>query len=233
MKVKRMMIVVSSIILASQGSCERACMDEVPPFVAPKYDYVLAIVLDTSGSFARNMQSGRARAYRFFMRATDDFFRDRMGSDDRIVIAQLSAEQKTLLWEGQPLSLKRRFPDSEAFRSFLMENSNPSGSRVYSATADTLNYVMDMAGIVDGHTQVLVLVLSDMESNLEDLVDSRERVRSALKRFSRFKGGIGFYWVSQTRVPEWRGYGKEAGIQNFVVESEIVEEPELPRYEQR
>lgn len=215
-----------------QLSCQkREITTAPPPFTDETYDYMLAVVLDMSGSFADKMQANNPIAYRFFMRVSENFFVERMGSDDQIVIAQLSADENTLLWQGKPSSLKKRFPTPEAFSQFLLENSSPSGSRVYSATADTLDYIMDMPGIGE-HTRLLTIVLSDMSNEVpEDSREAKARLAQSLQQFSQLNGAIGLYWVDQQFIPEWKQHFRDAGIEHYRIECAIVDDPELPHFD--
>jgi hypothetical protein len=224
------LLIVASTV--TQSSCQRRHDAGIPSLQQEKSDYVLAIVLDASGSFGRKMLANDAVAHRFFLRATEKFFRDRGATDDKIVVAQLSAERKSLLWEGKPTALRRRFPDTQAFNRFLLDNSKQEGSRVHSAIADTLDYVMDLPGVSEKQTRVLVLVLSDMKSeNAEEPAASKARLLNSLQRFGRLEGAIGLYWVDQGLVSEWKEHLKDAGVRNSAVYSEIIDDPPLPLFE--
>lgn len=222
-----LLLVLASFLITVPG-CERRSETNISPLQPAEYSYVLAIVLDMSGSYAAQMEE---RAYPFFLEASQDFFEKRIGEEgDRILIAQLSAEQKALLWQGHPESLGQSFPTGESFKQYLTARSNPGGSRVYASVSETLNYLMDLTSD-SPDTQLLVLVLSDMESNGEEEEASRKEVQQVLRRFSKRNGAIGLYWVSQYRMEEWRQLLRDAGVEHFRVESEIVVDPKLPEFE--
>ena len=222
---------IIGIVLGIAG-CERYVAVESPPITAVGREYILAFVLDTSGSFAQTMFEGDEVGYRFFLRASDQFFRDRMGDDSRILVSQLSAENRTLLWEGAPLSLRRRFGNSGSFQKYIEEKSNPSGSRAYAALADTLDYIHELPGVSQGETKVCVLVLSDMIDNSPTQEEDRRRMIDSLGRFAQTNGCIGFYWVDQMCLSDCRQCVADAGIDNCVIECGVVDDPELPSFQQ-
>src|SRR5207247_699063 len=107
-------------------------------------------VLDTSGSFLPKMfreWGGGGRGYKFFMKACEQYFHNRMGDHDRILISQLSANNRTLLWEGAPIALRKRFGSAAALEKFILENSESNGSRVHAALADTFDYISGLPGV--------------------------------------------------------------------------------------
>ncbi len=211
--------------------CEKYVETDSSPIQAPSREYMLVFVLDTSGSFTTKMFEGDGLGYTFFLKASDQFFRDRMGADDRIVISQLSANTKTLLWEGTPLSLRKRFGNAQSLQEYITQRSDPAGSRVYAAVADTLDYVCELPGVTEGDTEVCVLVLSDMLDNSPTQEEDQQRMVDALRRISQANCAIGFYWVEQFRLSECRQCLLDAGIQDSVVECEIVDEPQLPAFD--
>jgi hypothetical protein len=218
-------------VALSLAGCERYVVVESSPIHAVERGYILAIVLDTSGSFAQTMFEGDRAGYRFFLRASDQFFRDRMGENDRILITQLSAEDRTLLWEGPPLSLRRRFGNSASLRQFLEEKSNPGGSRAYAAVADTLDYLYELPGVSEGKTKVCVLVLSDMLDNSPTQETDRRQMADSLSRLAQADASIGFYWVDQMCLSDCRQCVADAGITDCVIECDVVDEPRLPSFQ--
>jgi hypothetical protein len=174
------------------------------------------------------MFDGNEVGYKFFLRASDQYFRNRMGEHDRILISQLSADSRTLLWEGAPLTLRRRFGNSASLQRFIEEKSNPAGSRVYAALSDTLDYIYELPGVRDGSSEVCVIVLSDMVDNSPTQEEDRQRMIESLTRFSTTDGHIGLYWVDQLCLRDCRRVLAEAGLKDYVVEGDIVDDPKLP-----
>jgi hypothetical protein len=223
------------IALACLFGCVVGCEQYVPVETSPldtlDRDYILAFVLDTSGSFTDKMFGGDELGYKFFIKSAEQFFRTRMEPRDRIVISQLSANDRTLLWEGSPQGLRRRFGDSAALKQFLQEKSDPVGSRVYAALADTLDYIYALPGVSTGKTKVCVVVLSDMLDSTEATAD-RDRMVQALSQIGSIKGSVGLYWVDQSRLVDCRQCLADSGAEYYVVESDIVDDPGLPFSEQ-
>jgi hypothetical protein len=218
------------VLSLSVTGCEQYVEVETSPIGVVEREYVLAFVLDTSGSFYPRMFGGNEVAYKFFLRASDQFFMNRIGEGklDRILISQLSADNRTLLWEGPPLSLRRKFGSSATLQRFIEEKSNPGGSRAYAALADTLDYLYELPGVKEGKTQVCVLVLSDFLDNSPTQQEDQQRMTESLERFAKTKNCIGMYWVDQLCVNDCRRWLAEAGIKDSVVEGDIVDDPTLP-----
>lgn len=171
------------------------------------------------------------RAYRFTLRVIDRYFRDRIGSDDKIIIGQLSGSDSPMLWEGTPAQLRRTFPSADAFRDFLVSHANPAGSRIHDGIADALDYLLDYPGITSGETQSAMFVMSDMLDTTGDCGESKDRMLKLLAAYGRQDVSVGLYWVHQSLVLQWRTHLQDAGIRHFVVESQIVADPPLPSFE--
>src|SRR4051794_13995032 len=62
---------------------------------------IVVIAIDMSGSFA-DLMARDGKAYEFLMRVVDKYFRNSVGSSNRIILAQLSATNRALLWDGTP-----------------------------------------------------------------------------------------------------------------------------------
>ncbi len=224
-------LAILACVIGCLVGCEEYVAVDAPPIGAMEREYILAFVLDTSGSFSDKMFGGPELGYKFFVRSSEQFFRNRMDPNDRIVISQLSANDRTLLWEGAPQGLRHRFGSSAVLQKFLKDKSDPVGSRVYAALADTLDYIYALPGVSEGKTKVCVVVLSDMLDS-GGLASDRERMVQALKQIARTKGSIGLYWVDQSCLNECRQCLADSGIEHYVVESDIVDDPGLPFSEQ-
>lgn len=222
---------VPALVVCLLAGCERVAQEESrSPIGMREAEYLVAVVPDLSGSFRHLMAEGDGKAYRFLMAVIDRYFRDRLGSNDRLIVSQISATQNTLLWDGQPKQLRSHFKGAEAFNEFLLKNSHPAGSRCHQGLADTLEYVLSCPGVTEGRTRSAVFVLSDMEDNAPDSAEQKARAKRLLADFGKAGGVVGLYWVGSP-VSEWRQILKDAGIKNFVVESAIVAEPDLPRFD--
>lgn len=193
-------------------------------------EFVATIMLDLSGSFSELMTKD-GKAYGFALRVVDRLFRERMGSSDKIIIGQLSGSDLPMLWEGRPIDLRGAFPNSEAFGKFLASKANPGGSRIHDGIADAVDYLLNYPGIAEGKTRSALFVLSDMLDNAPEPEKSRDRLLKALTVYGQRDVAVGFYWVHHPLVLPWRTDLQNAGIRHFVVESQIVADPQLPKFE--
>ncbi|MFN4261394.1 MAG: hypothetical protein ACK4RK_19075 [Gemmataceae bacterium] len=224
-------ITAACLLSALLSGCERVQQEESrPPIEARESEYLVAVVPDLSGSFRRMMAEGDGKAYRFMMAVIDRYFRDRLGSNDRLLIAQISATQNTLLWDGQPKQISSHFQSAAAFNEFLLQNSHPAGSRCHQGLADTLEYVLSCPGVAEGRTRSAIFLLSDMEDNAPDSAEQKARAKRLLAEFAKVGGVVGMYWVGSP-LTEWRQILKEAGVKNSMIESSIVAEPDLPKFD--
>ena len=226
----RRFAIVSLVALTIVG-CEAAQETEQPAIQPHNRKDILAILFDTSGSFYSLMFGSDARAYRFCASSADRFFRDKLGDESSIVLSQLSANDRPLLWEGSPMELRQKFPDPEAMRRFVQGSSDPNGSRLYGGLADTLTYINNLPGVSTGETRVCVLVVSDMEDNAPTQEEDRKRLVEAIRRFGKAKSCMGFYYVSPQELSHCRDIVQEAGSM-AIVECGIVETPQLPTFDQ-
>lgn len=195
-------------------------------------EYVLTIVIDLSGSF-ETLMAEDGKAYDFTLAVIDRYFRERLGMPDKLIIAQISASERALLWEGAPMELRREFATADDFRAFLQKNADPRGSLVYDAIANSLEYVLMEPSVRDGRAKAAFLVLSDMLDSFGDRAEqtSMKRMANAMREFGNRGGLIGLYFVDQRLVQFWRQYLHDVGIREFQVESEIVGNPTLPNFE--
>jgi hypothetical protein len=192
-------------------------------------EYLIVIALDLSGSFADKMTRD-GKGYEFTMRVADRYFRNSIGTNNRIIIAQLSATNRALLWDGTPVQLRQDFPTAADFRDFLLKKSHPAGSRLYDGIVDGFDYVLSDPSVMGGKTRAAVFVLSDFDDNLSG-PKAEERLAQSLKAFAKTNGVVGFYFLDHFRVPTWRQHLRDAGIKQWVCESEIVAYPPLPSFE--
>lgn len=211
--------------------CEKRRNDSASPLVAEDIDYVLIMVFDLSGSFT-DLMAHRGKAYAFALRVMDRYFRDRLGENDRIIIGQISATDKALIYDGSPVRLRREFPSAEAFRDHLLAHADPNGSRVHAATAAALDYALvTYPGITAGKTRSALFVLSDMEDTTATAKHSEQALLRSLRQYGRANGIVGLYYVEEPRLAPWRSRLRDAQVRSFVVESRIVGEPTLPSFE--
>lgn len=193
-------------------------------------EYVVTILLDLSGSFAHQMAE-EGKAYDFAMQLTDRYFRDRMGMNDQIIIAQISGEKRALLWQGTPQQLRQDFRSADEFCAFLHEKSDAAGSNVFEGIARTTEYMLGEPGVADGTAKSALFVLSDMLDNSSNADEARQRALTAMEQFSDRGGSIGLYYVDQDEVANWRRHLRTSGVRQCRVECDIVGHPPLPSFD--
>ncbi len=192
---------------------------------------LVVVAIDMSGSFAAKMTRD-GKAFAFLTRVVDNYFKNSIGDDDRLVIAQLSQDgRRPLLWEGKPQDLRRDFPSAAAFREFLLMKSSPGGSRLHDGISDALDYAMSDPGVAGGRTKSVLLALTDFEDNAPNPDLSEQRLVQTLTAFGRKGGIVGFYYLDLAFVPVWRRHLAEARIKSYVCEADIVSRPPLPSFE--
>ena len=222
---------LTCVALTGCDGCEKYNGDNQEAVTVGREDAecMVMICVDLSGSFADRMADD-GKAYEFTLRVTDTYFRNSVGTNNRILIGQLSGTDRSLLWDGTPVELRRDFPSAGKFRDFLLKRSNPGGSRIHDGIAEAFDYVLSDPGVAGGKTRTAMFVLSDMIDNLSD-PKSEERLAGSLQAFGKTKGVAGFYFLEHGRVPTWRQHLRQSGIRNWVCESEIVAYPTLPTFE--
>lgn len=220
-------------ILALTGCTKHTDQDDATQITLGREDAdtMVVIAVDLSGSFADRMTRD-AKGYEFTMRVVDNYFRNSVGTKNRIVIAQLSAPGlQSLLWDGTPIELRRDFPTASDFCGFLQKKSHPAGSRIHDGVADAIDYVLSDAGVAKGKTRSALFVLSDFDDNIPGTMQSEQRLVKGLKAFGQKNGVVGFYFLEHGKVPTWRQHLQQSGIKNWVCESDIVAYPPLPSFE--
>ena len=223
-------ILACFVLLLSILGCERRRENQELFSREDDGQYVLTIVFDLSGSFA-HLMADNGKGYEFALLVMDHYFRDRIGKDDKIIIAQISGTDRSLLWQGTPAELRREFPTAETFRQFLMTKADSRGSLVHDGITHALNYVLSEPSIASGNAKSAVFVLSDMVDNGPDTDQSKRKTADALMNYGKQGGVVGLYYVDQMLVPVWRRQLRDAGIRTFCVESEIVGNPTLPSFD--
>jgi hypothetical protein len=192
--------------------------------------YILTVVIDMSGSFAGRMADG-GEAYAFLRAVLDRYTREKVGSGDRLVIAQVSGSDNFLLWEGKPLDLRREFGSADQFRDFLISKANASSSHVYEGMVNVLKYLLANPAVADGRVKSVVFFLSDMDDTEPDKATRGQEIRRLLKEYGSCGGSLGLYYVETWRVGPWQRELSNAGIKQHRVKAEFVGKPDLPEFD--
>ncbi|MEZ6081067.1 MAG: hypothetical protein R3C56_37005 [Pirellulaceae bacterium] len=170
-----------------------------------------------------------------FVNLSQRFFEDSAGSESRLIISQLSADSAVVLFDGQPFELRKRFSSSEEFATFLKEKSDPSSSRVYDATRQTLDYMNNLDGVTE-RTRMLTVILSDLRDSEGDQAirgTTGHAMLASLERYRERGGALALYYVAIEEITRWREVMTRAGFEPgyFVIENEINANPKLPDFQ--
>jgi len=217
--------------LPTVGCIEASAVKKPMPFETTQLDACLVIVVDMSGSFRDRWTND---AYDLFISLSDQYFDQAIGSDSRLVIAQLSAADRAVIFEGRPSELMKRFAGPEELGEFLMASSDPSGSQVYEATRRAIDYARSIDGVVD-ETRLMTAILSDMQDSEYDQsqrIAAGRKLLDSLNAYREVGGGLALYYVASDEVPRWRRILDKAGFEpgQFVIENELTENPRLPEF---
>ena len=171
---------------------------------------------------------GKDGGEEFASSVIDRYFRDRAGTQDKLIISRLSGGE-SLVWEGTPLALRKQFPSNEDFKKFLAGKASED-TKIYAGLHHALEYVLSDPRVASGKAKVGVFVMSK-------LIDSGSEERDKgymnhdLSELGWRNGVIGLYYADQSQVLRWRQKLQFLNVKNYRVESEIVGEPPLPSFE--
>lgn len=201
-----------------------------PPSVLGHNDteYVVMIVMDLSGSFA-DLMTDQGKGYNFAMAVYNDYFASRVGSTkDKLIIAQLSGNDRSLVWQGTPLQLRQQFNDSSAFKTHLKSKADPRGSVIYDGLAHAIEQMMLDRAVSSGRAKTAVFVLSDMDDNASQ-PGGLQRLEKALADYARVKGVVGMWFVDQQHTKFWNDTLPRCGITDYLVLPYEENKPSLPK----
>lgn len=214
-------------VLCLLVGCERTRHREEAAAFHEDHEYVCVVAIDLSGSFQHQM-ADNGHAYSFLMSVLKRYFDDHSGTHDKIILAQLSGTNRSLLWEGTPRELRQEFPTATKFREFLLKNAHPNGSVIHEGVRHALEYVASDVHVVNGKARSAFFVLSDMLDNAPDTEASRDKLLQALATYAKQGHIVGFYFVDQLEVAPWRQRLRDAGLRQFRVEAEFYGTPPFP-----
>lgn len=223
------------LLLALQptGCVRTDSLRQPVPFEQEDLDACLAYVIDQSGSFENIWEQG---GYELFLRISEKFFIESVGSETKIVIAQLSGSsaESVVLFEGRPGDLKSRFQSPEELRDFIRENADPTGSSVYEAARKVTDYLTAMPDVTE-KTRLMTVFFSDMmdsQHNQQERSLEGRRMLASLQSYRELGGTLAMYHVDPDETARWRRICDEAGFKKgqYVIESELVQNPLLPTF---
>jgi hypothetical protein len=230
---KRLRVLLMLLFVTSIPGCIASQANKsISPFEANELDGCLAIVIDMSGSFAESWDD---RAFGLFTDLADQYFTDAMGTDNRLVISQLSGNERAVLFEGKPSELQQKFSSPQAFSDYLKQQSDPTSSNVYDSVRRTVDYIRLLNGVTE-NTRLMTVVLSDLkdsESDRTTRIASGTRMVETLRPYAERGGALALYFVSTDEIPRWRRVLDESGFQagQYLIETELNAAPQLPQFD--
>src|SRR3977135_2558670 len=108
----RLVIIACAVMFA--GCQQRVERESV--FEPDDGGFVLTVVLDMSSSFRELLDD---KAWGFLCQLIDRYFEERIGHNDKLILAQLSNSNRALLWKGTPLELRQEFKSAAEFRKWV------------------------------------------------------------------------------------------------------------------
>jgi hypothetical protein len=222
---------IEALIALVAGGCTPVGENGETAFSESDSEYLLAILIDLSGSFME-MMTEQGKAFQFTLAVLDRYFSDRSGLHDQIILAQISGQERALLWQGSPFEMRKAFPNPKRFRDFLVQRADPRQSLVYEGITGCLRYLMADSRVLQKKVKSALLVVSDMIQNGPEITRSRAKMVEALCEYGKCGGILGLYYVDQGKLPLWQEWlSKESGIREFRVQSEIIGKPSLPSFD--
>ncbi|HYH66445.1 MAG TPA: hypothetical protein VD866_17260 [Urbifossiella sp.] len=200
-------------------------LPEERPFPDPDpYETVVIVAVDLSGSYLP-LLADRGKAWEFLQRVLDRYARGR--GREKLVIAQLSGNNRPMILDTTPDRLRRDFDTPEAFKAFLHAKADPKASRLYDGMTESIDYALGIPGVTP-QTNVVVLFLTDYEDNHSSPGGEARLMRAIGTLGKRPGSAVGFYYVGQHLAARLRDDVRATGVKNFVVHSAIETEIPLP-----
>jgi len=224
---RKLLAVLLCLTLAT--GCEKRADTRSAMFADEESEFVIAVLIDLSESFEPQMTEG-GQAYAFLMSLLDRYFRQRIGTDDQLILAQISgSSDRALLWQGSPTDLRKQFPDPKTFSTFLQSKANARGSCVHDSIVQTVEYMTNEPSVANGKARSALFVLSDMVDSGSNEVASRARAIDAIRQLANVGGTFGFYFVDQTVLMSWKRELQKVGVE-FSLTSDF-RQPSLPNFD--
>lgn len=224
-------LIISACLAACVAGCQRRAGQSGDVLRSDDGEYVLTIVIDMSSSFQQLMAED-GKAWAFVCQVVDKYFRDRIGRSDKLILAQLSASDRTLLWQGTPLQLRQDFESASAFRDWLQSRADPDGSRIHEGIVQSVEYTLSDPIVAGGKGKSAVFILSDMVDTAPDGFRAQRLAADALAKVGKNHGVVGMYFVDVKLCHQWRHLLRDAGVPegHAQVEADIVGRPTLPNF---
>lgn len=186
-------------------------------------DYTLLIIIDP------DTVNKNPRAADFVVYALDYYFRDRVGTNDHVIISGLGTEAP-VMFEGNPRTLREDYPSEQQFRDFLKSRGNPD-RKINDGVAKSLKYISRTSGVKRGGAVPVALIVSSMIDGQPESKDSEDRVIQSLIDFGTItRGHIAYYFCDQNRLDVIDERMKKAGFNMTILECDVNGRPPLPTF---
>ena len=217
------MVSIVLLFLMLLAGCTRRDTSKSVTFEQEPTDYTLLIVVDI------DLIKSNPEAISFVTYAIEHYFRERIGSNDHIVISQLSGNNQPLLFQGKPRFLLEKFASPEDFRQFLISRSDP-GRRINDGISESLDYLAHTSSVVRGGAAPIALIVSSMVDDHPESKESDDRVMAELIKFGNTGGQMAFYFCNQQRMASVREKMEKAGFGWEILECDVNGRPPLPTF---
>ncbi len=223
-------ILVVALLVPLTGCVKSVDQGSSAPFESKEYDAILSIVIDQSSSFDAQWT---AKAYTFFLKLMDQYFRETAGSDVKVILSQMSGSDQVVVFDGTPNELRAKFKSPDDLHVYLSDFADPSSTRVYHAIKKTVDYMKSRQGITD-NTKMLTVVLSDLRDTEHDLKERNKignGMIASLSVYREMNGAVALYYADPERNSHWQSIFKKAGFEPgyYVIENRLSENPQLPK----
>lgn len=224
------LLLVGLVIVAAPGCVPRAERGSESLFPIDESEFVLMLMIDprviAEGAAGRGRQG-----HELMMRAVDEYFQARIGGNDKIILAQITGNKHSILWEGTPRALREEFATPEELDQFLQSQVKQQGDFLaHDAIAYGLKYLMRRRSVATGQAMSVMMVLSTMEDTSEDPA-AEQRFMDECIKFLEMGGGIGFYFLSQEKYFPLCESFEKAGYPMVPIEADVHGRPGLPNFD--
>lgn len=213
----------SIVLIASLCGCTRRDTSKAVSWEQEPTDYTLLIIVDI------DTIKTNPRAADFITYAVNNYFRERVGTSDHIIISQLSGNKRPLLFQGTPRDLRQQMQTPEALRDYLIAASS-QGRRINDGISESLDYVSHTTSVKRGGAAPIALIVSSMIDGNPESKESDDRMMGELIKFGNTGGQMAFYFCDQERMAYVRDKMEKAGFGWEILECDIYGRPPLPTY---
>lgn len=186
--------------------------------------YTLLIVADI------DLIKTNSRAFEFITYAIDSYARDCMSESGQIIIAQLSGNNRPLLYQGSPEQLRKEMSQPEEFKNYLVAHSEP-GRRLCDGLTESLEYTLKSYSVAQGKSATVALVVSTLNEGTAETPETEQRFVDMLVKFHRSGAKPAFYFCDQRRMKWIEEQTAKAGLSWVTLEMDINGRPPLPKFE--